>query len=109
MNIIGNVEGKKCIIIDDMIDTAGTLCKASKALKNYGAEYVAAYATHGVFSGNAYENIEKSELDEVIITDTILNTGDIPDKIRIISIAELLGETLVKMREHKSISQIYTE
>ena len=110
MNIVGDVRGKRCIIVDDLIDTAGTLCKAGKALKENGAEYVAAYATHAVFSGNAYFNIGDSVLDEVVVTDSIPldKNVDIPDNIRQISVASLLAETMRRIRSKQSISEIYT-
>lgn len=107
MNIIGDVENKCCIIVDDMIDTAGTLCKAAAALKDQGASYVAAYATHPVFSGNAYSNINNSVLDEVVITDTIpINTSE-TSKVRQISVSSLLAETIRRIRSHQSVSQLY--
>ena len=111
MNIIGDVKGRKCIMIDDMIDTAGTLCKAAKALVRHGAIYVAAYATHAVFSGNAYQNIvDTPELDEIVVTDTIPLSPDMKNlgKIRQISVANLLAETMYRLRSRKSVSEIYT-
>jgi len=108
MNVIGDVSDKVCIIVDDMIDTAGTLVKAAAALKEHGAKSVAAYATHAVFSGNAYSNIENSELDEVVVTDTIpLSKEQRSDKIRVISIASLLAETMRRINNGKSVSEIY--
>jgi len=108
MNVIGDVSGKVCIIIDDMIDTAGTLAKAALALKEHGAESVVAYATHAVFSGNAYSNIENSDLDEVVVTDTIpLSTEQKSNKIRVISIASLIAETMRRINNGKSVSEIY--
>jgi len=108
MNVIGDVDGRDCIIIDDMIDTAGTLAKAALALKEQGAASVIAYATHPVFSGNAYNNIDASDLDEVIVTDTIpLSKTQRSDKIRIISIAPLLAETMRRINNGKSVSEIY--
>lgn len=71
MNLVGTVEGKNCIIIDDMIDTAGTLCEAAKALKLHGAKKVYAFATHGLFNGKAFDNIKNSVLEKVIVTDTV--------------------------------------
>jgi ribose-phosphate pyrophosphokinase len=106
MNIIGDVEGKTCIIVDDMIDTAGTLCKAAAALKEHGAKTVVAYATHAVFSGNAYTNITNSELDEVVVTDTIPLTSKC-DKVRVISIASLIAETMKRINDGRSVSEIY--
>jgi ribose-phosphate pyrophosphokinase len=118
MHIIGDVEGRDCVIVDDMIDTAGTLCKAGKALKEYGAKSVRAYATHPVFSGSAYDNIGNSVLDEVVVTDTIPVPGltdfvpggqlEWQKKIRQISIAGVIAETIRRIRSHQSVSQIYT-
>jgi len=108
MNVIGDVEGRDCIVVDDMIDTAGTLAKAADALKEKGANSVIAYATHPVFSGAAYETINESVLDEVIVTDTIpLSTERSSDKIRVISIASLLAETMRRIHTGKSVSEIY--
>ncbi|MBE9532558.1 MAG: ribose-phosphate pyrophosphokinase [Proteobacteria bacterium] len=108
MNVIGDVEGKDCIVIDDMIDTAGTLAKAAAALKEHGAKSVVAYATHPVFSGNAYSNIEESVLDEVVVTDTIPLSDEYKSgKIRVISIANLLAETMRRINSGKSVSEIY--
>lgn len=108
MNVIGNVEGRRCIVVDDMIDTAGTLCKAAKALKDHGATYVAAYATHPVFSGQAYHNIGNSLIDEVVVTDTIPLFDFPPPNIRQISVAGVVAETIRRLRSHQSISEIYT-
>lgn len=108
MHVIGDVEGKHCIMYDDMIDTAGTLCKAADALKANGAKSVMAYATHAVFSGKAYDNIENSVLDEVIVTDTIpLPTEKSSSKIRVISLANLLAETILRINEGRSVSAMY--
>lgn len=108
MHIIGDVKDKQCIIVDDMIDTAGTLCKAATALKEHGASRVVAYATHPVFSGDAYDNIANSDIDEVVVTDTIpLSTEQSSDKIRIISIASLIAETMKRINDGQSVSEIY--
>lgn len=114
MNIIGDVNGKRCILIDDLIDTAGTLCKGGLALKERGAEFVAAYATHPVLSGNAYENLSKSVIDEIVVTDTIPLTPPkdvdktlLERRIRVISVVSLISESISRMRENKSISEIY--
>lgn len=109
MNIIGNVEGKTCIMIDDMIDTAGSLSKGAAALKAAGAKRVVAYATHPVFSGLAYQNIMESELDEVVVTDTIPLSAEfkLAPKVRVISIAPLLAETIRRMQGQRSISELY--
>lgn len=108
MHVIGNVEGKNCIIIDDMIDTAGTLTKAAQALKEAGANKISAYAAHGVFSGPAYDNINKSVLDEVVITDTIPIDTYKSSKIRVLSLANVLAETMLRIKSHQSVSQLYT-
>lgn len=109
MHVIGDVEGRRCIIVDDMIDTAGTLCKGAAALKERGADYVAAYATHPVFSGSAYDNILNSEIDEVVVTDTIpLNIPEeASHKIRQISVSALVSETIRRIRSKQSISEMY--
>jgi ribose-phosphate pyrophosphokinase len=108
MNIIGDVDGKNCVIVDDMIDTAGTLCKAAEALANHGAKSIDAYATHPVFSGNAYDNINESVLNEVVVTDTIpLSKEKRSDKIRVISVAGLLAETMRRINDGQSVSAIY--
>lgn len=103
MNIIGDINGKNCVIIDDMIDTAKTLCRAAEALKARGAKQVYAYATHAVFSGSAIEYINNSIIDEVVVTDTIPFTGQ-SDKIRIASIADLVAETIRRINNEESIS-----
>lgn len=110
MNIIGDVEGKTCIIVDDIIDTAGTLCKAAAALKEKGAADVIAYATHAVLSGNAMENIAGSELKEVVVTDTIALTSKVMSnkKIRRLSTAKILAETIRRIHSKDSVSQLYT-
>jgi|TARA_R110002049_G_scaffold14546_2_gene61178 ribose-phosphate pyrophosphokinase len=109
MHIIGDVKDKVCILIDDMVDTAGTLCKAADALKEHGALKVYAYITHAVLSGPAIENIEKSTLDELIVTDTIplsdkaLNCG----KIRSLTISGLLAESIRRISNEESISALF--
>jgi ribose-phosphate pyrophosphokinase len=108
MNIIGDISGKNCIIIDDMIDTAKTLCKAAEALKNRGAKQVCAYATHAVFSDDAMERIENSILDEVVVTDTILH-AKVSSKIRIASIADLVAETIRRINNEESISLLLND
>ena len=111
MNIIGDVEGKSCVLVDDMVDTAGTLCKAAKALKDHGAARVNAYATHAVLSGPAVDNISGSDLDELVVTDTIpLSTcANGCPQIRQISVAELLAETIRRMVTGESVSSLYME
>ncbi len=111
MNIIGDVENRTCVLIDDMVDTAGTLCKAAAALKEAGANRVVAYCTHPVLSGPAIENINNSVLDELVVSDTIpLHTeaGEC-DKIRQISIAELLAETIRRIADDESVSSLFME
>ena len=99
MNIIGDVESKTCLIVDDMVDTAGTLCKASIALKEKGAIAVMAYATHPVLSGHAIKNIEESEIDELVVTDTIQLSADAQKckKIRQLSVSNLLAESIIRV------------
>jgi ribose-phosphate pyrophosphokinase len=111
MNIIGEVAGKTCVLIDDLVDTAGTLCHAAQALKDAGAKRVVAYITHAVLSGPAVDRIGKSELDELVVTDTIpLREGarSCP-KIRQLSVAELLAETMRRIRDEESVSSLYID
>ena len=111
MNIIGDVEGRQCILIDDMVDTAGTLCQAADALKEHGADKVVAYCTHAVFSGKAVENIMKSALDEIVVTDSIPLAADAQKckKIRQLSIAELLAETMRRVSNEESVSSLFMD
>ena len=111
MNIIGEVEGKNCIMMDDMVDTAGTLCHAGTALKQHGAASVQAYITHPVLSGPAVSRIAESELDEVVVTDTIpLNEeAQACSKIRQLSTAELLAETMRRIADDESVSSLYVD
>jgi len=104
MFLIGDVKDRNVILIDDMIDTAGTLCKAAEILMKNGAKSVRAMATHGVFSGKAYENIEKSELLEVIVTDTIPVKEGMSSKIKVLSSAALFADVMKMVHEHQSIS-----
>lgn len=107
MNIIGDVNGKNCIIVDDMIDTANTLCKAAEALKKNGALKVMAYATHPIFSNNAINKIQDSILDEVIVTDTIPLASDINcSKIKVVTIASLLGEAIRRINKEESLTYL---
>ena len=108
MNIIGDVSGRTCFIIDDMVDTAGTLCEAAHALKHAGAKHVFSYCTHPILSGNAVENIEKSFLDEVVVTDTIplSNRATQCKKIRQLSIAELLAESIRRINAEESMGPL---
>jgi ribose-phosphate pyrophosphokinase len=111
VNIIGDVQDKTAVIFDDMVDTAGTLCNAAAALKEKGANKIVAYAAHPVLSGPAIERIQESELDELVVTDTIplpqgaLDTG----KIRQLSIAELVAETIRRIIADESVSSLYAD
>jgi ribose-phosphate pyrophosphokinase len=111
MNIIGKVEGKSCVLIDDMVDTAGTLCLAAQALKDEGATKVVAYITHPVLSGNAVEKISKSALDELVVTDTIPLSAAAKScgRIRQLSVAGLLAETIRRIRDEESVSSLYLD
>ncbi|HIB28303.1 MAG TPA: ribose-phosphate pyrophosphokinase [Candidatus Thioglobus sp.] len=111
MNVIGDVEGKTCILIDDMVDTAGTLCQAANILKERGAKKVVAYATHAVLSGNAISNIKNSELDELVTTNTIPLSADAAkcSKIRQLSIAPIMAEVVKRISEEQSIINIFAD
>ncbi len=111
MNVIGDVEGKTCVLIDDMVDTAGTLCQAAGILKEKGAKKVVAYATHAVLSGNAISTIENSELDELVTTNTIpLNAETAKcNKIRQLSIAPIMAEVIKRISEEQSIINIFAD
>jgi ribose-phosphate pyrophosphokinase len=111
MNIIGDVNGRTCVIMDDMVDTANTLCEAAKALKGEGAVHVVAYCTHPVLSGTAVERIQNSVIDELIVTDTIplKPEAEACPKIRQISVAELLAETMRRICEESSVSSLFVE
>ncbi len=109
MNLIGNVEGRTCLLVDDMVDTAGTLCKAADALKERGAIKVVAYCTHAVLSGNAINNLKNSSLDELVVTDTIPLSEDAKalKKIRQLTIADLLAESMRRVSNEESISALF--
>ncbi len=111
MNIIGDVEGRTCVIIDDLVDTAGTLCNAAGALKDYGATKVVAYCTHAVLSGNAVNNIEQSRLDELVVTDTIPLRPEAAacDRIRQLSVAAMLAESVRRIAEGESLSSMFLD
>tara|TARA_B100000575_G_scaffold112449_1_gene89516 strand:+ start:645 stop:1577 length:933 start_codon:yes stop_codon:yes gene_type:complete len=109
MNIIGDVKGKECFMIDDIVDSAGTLCNASDALISEGATKVFSYVTHGVLSGKAVERVNSSSLTKLLITDTIEESEDVKksDKIDIISISSLLGEAIKRISDEKSVSSLF--
>ncbi len=111
MHVIGEVEDKACIIIDDLVDTAGTLCQAAEVLKEHGAKKVLAYATHPVLSGKAVKNIEDSMLDELIVTDTIPLREDARAcrRIRVLSVAEMLAETIRRINMDESVSSLFID
>jgi len=111
MNIIGEVADKTCVLVDDMVDTAGTLCLAAQALKDQGAKRVVAYITHAVLSGSAVQKISGSALDELVVTDTIPLTEAARDcgRIRQLSVAGLLAETIRRIRDEESVSSLYID
>ena len=111
MNIIGEVEGKSCMLVDDMVDTAGTLCQAAQALKDVGAVRVVAYITHAVLSGAAIDRISKSVLDELVVTDTIplSEAAKACSRIRQLSVAGLLAETIRRISDEESVSSLYID
>ncbi len=111
MNIIGDVEGKCCVLVDDMVDTAGTLCSAAGALKERGAIRVVAYCVHPVLSGPAVDNISNSEMDELVVTDTIplSEAAQVCSKIRQLSVAQMLAETIRRMSLGESVSSMYVD
>lgn len=109
MHIIGEVENRTCILVDDMVDTAGTLCQAAKALKEYGAQKVVAYCTHPVLSGPAIERLKSAELDELVVTDTVplSNDGRKLTQIRQLTISGLLAESIRRVNNEESISAMF--
>jgi ribose-phosphate pyrophosphokinase len=111
MHIIGDVDGRTCVMIDDLVDTAGTLCHAAGALKKHGAIKVVAYCTHAVLSGSAIKNLNGSELDELVVTDTIPLSQEAVEsgKIRQLSVAEMLAETIRRIAVGESVSSLYVD
>jgi len=109
MNIIGDVHGRHCILIDDIIDSGGTLCNAAQALLDSGASTVAAYITHGVLSGGAVARVNASALKELVISDTILPTDAAidSDRIRILTVAPLIGEAVRRIADESSVSSLF--
>jgi ribose-phosphate pyrophosphokinase len=111
MHIIGEVEGRTCVIVDDLVDTANTLCEGAAALKRHGAQRVLAYCTHPVLSGNAVERIMSSDIDEIVVTDTIPLREDARQcgKIRVLTVASLLAETMRRISAEDSVSSLFVE
>ena len=111
MNIIGEVEGRTCVIMDDIVDTAGTLCKAASALKANGAKRVLSYCTHAVLSGAAVSRLAESDLDELVVTDTIPLREDAKacDRIRQVSVASLLADTILRISNEEAVSSLFME
>ncbi len=111
MNIIGDVENRSCIMVDDIVDTAGTLCNAADALKERGAKKVVAYCTHAVLSGGALGNIEKSSLDELVVTDTVPLSEEaaVLNRIRQVSVAGLIGESINRISSGQSLSSMFVD
>lgn len=108
MELVGNVSGLDCIIIDDMIDTAGTLCMAAEMLKQHGARKIYAFATHGVFSGNAIDKINKSKLEGVYVTNTIpLDDSKKSPKIKQLSVGIIIAEAIRRIENKESVSEIF--
>jgi ribose-phosphate pyrophosphokinase len=111
MHIIGEVKDRSCVLIDDLVDTAGTLCQAANALKEHGASRVAAYCTHPILSGRAIENLETSNLDELVVTDTVplREPAQKCSKIRLLSISEMLAETVRRIHLGESVSSLFID
>ena len=109
MHIIGEVENKTCILLDDIADSAGTLCNAAKALKDHGAKEIYSYIAHGVLSGNALEKISNSSIKELVLTDSILASKAVKnaENIRHISIAPLMGEAIKRINSDSSVSALF--
>ena len=111
MNSIGDVEDRPCVMVDDMVDTAGTLCRAAEALKDHGARKVVAYCTHPVLSGPAIDNLSNSTLDELVVTDTIplAEEAQACSKIRQLSVAGLIGESINRIISGQSLSSMFVD
>merc|ERR1711965_1229331 len=107
MNVIGTVKDKKCIIVDDLVDSGGTICNAAIALLDNGATSVYGYCSHGVYSGKALDNISNSVLKEMVCTDSIKPTFDVPKSMRYISVAPLFGEAIMRINSESSISSLF--
>ena len=109
MNIIGDVKGQDCILVDDIVDSAGTLCNAAVALRDAGATSVHAYVTHGVLSGEAVSRVTNSPLESLVITDSIEASEAVKkaSNIRVISVAELVGESILRISEERSVTSLF--
>jgi ribose-phosphate pyrophosphokinase len=108
MNLIGEVEGRNCIILDDMINTAGTICQAAVELKRQGAKRIIACATHGVFTGKAFELLEAAPVDEVTVTNTLpLRAANVPEKIRVLDVSKLLSKAILNIHHEESVSSLF--
>jgi len=107
MNVIGSVENKKCIIVDDLVDSGGTICNAAKALIDKGATSVYGYCSHGVYSGKALDNINNSVLEEMVCTNSIKPAFDVPKSMRYLSVAPLFGEAIMRINTETSISSLF--
>ncbi len=109
MNIIGNIEGKECVLIDDMVDSAGTLCNAAQALKDGGAKSVHAYIVHGIFSGGAVARVMNSPIENLVITDSIAATDAVKncDNIEVLSVSHVIGEAMLRISEERSVSALF--
>ncbi len=107
MNVIGNVEGKKCIIIDDLVDSGGTICNAAIALKAKGATEVYGYCSHGVYSGKALDNIQGSVIEEMVCTNSIKPMFEVPKNMKFLSVAPLFGEAIIRINNETSISSLF--
>ena len=108
MNLIGEVEGRNCIILDDMINTAGTICQAAYALKDRGAKRVIACATHGVFTGAAFQRLDEAPIDEVAVTNTLpLRAANVPSKIRVLDVSKLLSKAILNIHHEESVSSLF--
>ena len=108
MNIIGDVDGRNCILLDDLISTGGTLCQAALGLKERGAKRVIACASHGVFSGNAFEQLDAAPIDEVTVTNTLpLRAENVPSKFRVLDISKLLSKAILNIHHEESVSSLF--
>ena len=108
LDIVGDVDGKTAVIVDDMISTGGTLVEAAKLLKSRGARSIYVCATHGIFAGNALDMIANSEIDEIIVTDTVPLPASAPDKVAVVSVAPLMAEAIMRTHKGMSISALFT-